>query len=888
MLKTIQYYTPSSTTISNWWFGSSNRHRQKSLSSPLSSKDCENEKEKKEDKQCLLENEDENIRNENNLHQYEEAEDDDHHLDITRNHPLAILTNDDSEVDCLQLTSDDEDNKTKTKSSPYDKNDADTKKTITAGGNAVINKQKNGDKKLIHDFLSLHNDNSRTLPITNISDNGNNNPDNDILLLNNNNNISINNGNLSVPKTIGVDDVLIDSFTQQQQQQQQFPLSSDDEYRTCNELLTPTSSTTTFANNNFSTNKDDFVIINISNGYEEILYGNDFISRTSMDSNKGRLLNSNSYNSYEDTLGFDNNFISRTSSIGSNDRPLNIVDYRKDFPVLVVSNAGYETLESNNDFITGTVDDTSGNNDSRLLDSNYQLDDRVRQIILEGLSQTNDDDNEDGLPSQRQSRHRLLPPSALSKRHHEISNDNIPSSNDSHQPSCSSVKRIGSEMDLISNSVHSIRCGGSGLDYLDQRSSSVRENNDMDLLDNPENQNRSNRNSGLDFLESSENVHHNCVRRRSGFDFENAQCLLNQNCARRRGSDVDFLDSSHDTQNLVRRRRRSSDLHFMVNPTENHSQNCARRRSSDLDFLDTPYNEKRRSSAGLDAHDHTQNLVIRNIQHIPEYTDSDSSYYLEASSRDDTKSKHKNISTRRGSGILFPFSLIFNKNHNKNYSGNLLSTPTATRKRHTSPKKRRQRSGTTTAATPPSTTTNEQAPMLRVKTKSYGTSDDDNNERTLLYSGNRARIRSIQRIRDAADMASNDDSDNYPVVTVNTDFLSASYSQFGSQLHQPQRKSFSESSMQLSCYCTLNSSWSEYTISLPSTEVGSECKETDHDDENGVFATACLFTTDGATRHKAVSQPQQQLQQETFYMTGHHVKEIFLDDECFCCQCTIM
>ena len=318
------------------------------------------------------------------------------------------------------------------------------------------------------------------------------------------------------------------------------------------------------------------------------------------------------------------------------------------------------------------------------------------------------------------------------------------------------------------------------------------------------------------------------------------------------------------------------------------SRRWSRQQSSSSSFL----NNRRQSinslaphhssSAGLgSSRDKVQDLVIRNIQHIPEYTDSDSSF-LEASSKNkSTKNdKPKPSKNKNASGILFPFSLIFNnKNSNRNSS--------KTKKNNLSPKKR-WRTATASAAS-----SDEQTLILRVKTKSYGTSEYE--ERTLFYnSGNRARIRSIQRTRDAVEITSNEDSD-YPVATVNPDFLSASYSQSADHHHdnrKQRRKSLSESSMQLS-YCSLNSSWSEYTISLPSTEVGSECKENGYDDDDNDDDELSTTTTTTTTvpkdkhdtaadvRHKAASQ-------RTYYLTGNHVKEIFMDDECFCCQCTIM
>lgn len=236
-----------------------------------------------------------------------------------------------------------------------------------------------------------------------------------------------------------------------------------------------------------------------------------------------------------------------------------------------------------------------------------------------------------------------------------------------------------------------------------------------------------------------------------------------------------------------------------------------------------------------------QNLLIRDMHHIQEYTDSDSSF-LEASAK--SRNDHK---INKLSSMLFPFSLIFDKSKNSSKS----------KKKNLSPKKRRR------AATTSTSSGERQAIMLRVKSKSYGTSEEDEG-RTLLSSGNQARICSIQRIRDSTD---NDDFDS-PVVTVNTDFLSASYS---SVQHLSRNNSISSKRKSISefSYCSLASSWSEYTISL---EVGCECKEIEGE----------LLTT---PNDDDVADQQQQL---VHYLHGHNVKEIFLDDECYCCQCTIM
>lgn len=765
MLKTIQYYTPSTSTISNWWFGGSNRSRQKSTT-----KELEEDDGKDDDEQCLLKENEENVEegksDEDNSVRCEDGADENDHLDITGNHPLAVLTSD-SEVDYRQPLG------------PNNKR-ANTSKTTTTMETAdelnVMSHKHNNDEK--------------------------------------------SNSGESTKKQLSIskveDDLTIDSFTKQQQHQ--FPLSSDDEYRTCNELATPTSSTTTFQQLQINfINKDEFVIINNAAGYgDETLSENDSVYKISENDGGHNYKEDDSIintGAYDNILKSDVDFISRSSENNGDVRFLNSN----------LNTVFDEMRLCDNDSTIGRTASID-NNGSRLLNSNYQLDDRVRQIILEGLSETNDDDDDD-LPSRRQSRRRMLTPSVLSDRQHETDNLILPTNPDDqhyHHPSCSRRRSIG--FSFRDNS-----------DNDQPGSSNITSRSDLETP-NRANQSFARGNSDLYFLDNPDNVYRVRNRRRSNGldDLDNHPCFSST-------------------------RRRSSDLHFMVNPP---------------------------------PEDVAQNVVIRNIQHIQEYTDSDSSY-LEASSsnKNDNKNHHNKTKARkkdRGAGILSPFSLIFNKNNNN--SNGLSATTTSPKRRHTSPKKRRQRSGTITAATPqitptPTSTVNktsERTPMLRVKTKSYGTSDDDN-ERTLLYSGNRARIRSIQRIRDAADMTSNDDSDAYPVVTVNTDFLSASYSQFSIQ-----RKSFSESSMQMSCYCSLNSSWSEYTISLPSTEVGSECKESDNDDdENNVFATATTATslsnTDDAVRHKAVSK-----QQEQYYMTGHHVKEIFLDDECFCCQCTIM
>eukprot|EP00111_Clytia_hemisphaerica_P023298 TCONS_00068565-protein len=232
-------------------------------------------------------------------------------------------------------------------------------------------------------------------------------------------------------------------------------------------------------------------------------------------------------------------------------------------------------------------------------------------------------------------------------------------------------------------------------------------------------------------------------------------------------------------------------------------------------------------------------LTVHTIRHIHEHTDSDSSYF-ESPTKDHPRNRTKS------SGGTFPFS-FFKSKRNDNI---------------------RQRRRADTGE--------EQTLILKVKTKSYGTTESD--DATVLYSENRSQVRSIHRQRDT-DITSNEDSD-YPEISLNPDHLSASYTHSISN----KRKSVSD----LSC-CSLNSSWSEYTISLPSLETGQECRESDLESTTTTVAKEYLSSTDGGPvtpnvrnnrgkRHSIKSE----------LLTGHHVKEMFMDNECYCCQCTII
>ena len=69
---------------------------------------------------------------------------------------------------------------------------------------------------------------------------------------------------------------------------------------------------------------------------------------------------------------------------------------------------------------------------------------------------------------------------------------------------------------------------------------------------------------------------------------------------------------------------------------------------------------------------------------------------------------------------------------------------------------------------------------------------------------------------------------------------------------------------------SLDDDWSEYTLSLPTTEVGDECRESD---------AASTFTDMELKRN---------IQHQKKSIAGQLVNESFIDNECFCCQCVVM
>jgi len=229
-------------------------------------------------------------------------------------------------------------------------------------------------------------------------------------------------------------------------------------------------------------------------------------------------------------------------------------------------------------------------------------------------------------------------------------------------------------------------------------------------------------------------------------------------------------------------------------------------------------------------------MFLRNIEHIYEHTDdSDSSYHFDnKSNANDTAGSSWNNKTK------FPFALF------------------------TSSRKHRRRRAASSSCK------HERSLILKVRPKSYGAaSNTEDDERTVSFSGKRSQARSIESLRRGSGYTLSDS--NYPAVSLDTNHLSVSFlsnvSMSITEKLQIKRQSiFSESSL-----CSLNTSWSEYTVSLSSLEEALECRESDP----GSTGEAVCSTT---TAKKTTPQ----------YLVGHKVKESFIDDECYCCYCTIL
>lgn len=217
-------------------------------------------------------------------------------------------------------------------------------------------------------------------------------------------------------------------------------------------------------------------------------------------------------------------------------------------------------------------------------------------------------------------------------------------------------------------------------------------------------------------------------------------------------------------------------------------------------------------------------MDVRKIEHIYEHTD------------DSDSSHHYDTSSLRNNKATFPFNLL-----------------------DSSKKHQRRRANS-------SSYEHEGSLILRVRPKSYGAVSHTDDERTVSFSGKRSQTSSLENRRRGSENSLSDS--NYPGVSLSSDHLSVSYRNRNKDMMTEKRQSIlSESSFQLSL-CSLNSSWSEYTISLSSLEEGLECRESD------IESTKEIVCSTLKTR------PQ--------YLVGHKVKESFIDNECYCFHCTIL
>lgn len=92
-----------------------------------------------------------------------------------------------------------------------------------------------------------------------------------------------------------------------------------------------------------------------------------------------------------------------------------------------------------------------------------------------------------------------------------------------------------------------------------------------------------------------------------------------------------------------------------------------------------------------------------------------------------------------------------------------------------------------------------------------------------------------------------------------------------------QSYSVSESSMNSS----LDNSWSEYTVSLPTTDMGDECHESDLASMSAMSELEDV-STKPKTKIRSVARKPNRL------LAGVEVDDNFVDNECFCCHCIVM